>query len=158
MKEQAIVETLSSSYVSQLNRRSFLLDFGIGSLLTIFSVIAGHSFLSYLWPPRQSADEVGGSSQTFSAAEVPVGKAKFFRMRGRPWVLIHPAENKVLALSAVCTHLGCIVKWDESRQQLICPCHVAAFDIEGNVVGGPAPKALAQLETSIKGDRITVKG
>ncbi|MFQ5648859.1 MAG: ubiquinol-cytochrome c reductase iron-sulfur subunit [bacterium] len=48
------------------------------------------------------------------------------------------------ALSAVCTHLGCIVSkmdWGFS-----CPCHGSKFDQQGNVTGGPAPKALEWLK------------
>ena len=69
---------------------------------------------------------------------------------------IRVTENDIRALSAVCTHLGCIVKWDGAKQQLVCPCHVAAFDVNGNVVGGPAPSPLQSLAARIVQDEIII--
>jgi len=46
------------------------------------------------------------------------------------------------ALSAVCTHLGCIVKYDENKQAYRCPCHGAEFSKEGLVIKGPPPRPL----------------
>ena len=49
--------------------------------------------------------------------------------------------NRVAAISTTCTHLGCIVASTDTGFQ--CPCHGSQFDVDGNVIGGPAPKALA---------------
>ena len=54
------------------------------------------------------------------------------------------------ALSAICTHLGCIVK--EEHNGFICPCHGSKFDKTGNVVSGPAPKGLEWLKINIAPD------
>jgi menaquinol-cytochrome c reductase iron-sulfur subunit len=53
-------------------------------------------------------------------------------------------------LSAICTHLGCIVQWQDAEQQFACPCHSAAFDRNGQVLSGPPPKPLVQLLTKIE--------
>ena len=50
----------------------------------------------------------------------------------------------------MCTHLGCIVA--QSAQGFACPCHGSKFDTKGNVVGGPAPRALPWLEVSRAAD------
>lgn len=73
--------------------------------------------------------------------ELPVGTAKTILYRGLPTLIIHSAGG-VVAISAVCTHLGCIVKWQEERKMLFCPCHAARFDLDGRVLGGPAPAPL----------------
>ena len=49
------------------------------------------------------------------------------------------AENDILTLSNVCTHLSCRVSWDEETQVYPCPCHDAHFDINGLVIDGPPP-------------------
>jgi cytochrome b6-f complex iron-sulfur subunit len=49
--------------------------------------------------------------------------------------------NNVAAISTTCTHLGCIIAPSATGFQ--CPCHGSRFDVDGNVTGGPAPKALA---------------
>lgn len=54
----------------------------------------------------------------------------------------------VYALSAVCTHLGCITRFRSEQRMIACPCHGSQFDLEGNVVHGPAPRSLPWLEVS----------
>jgi cytochrome b6-f complex iron-sulfur subunit len=47
-----------------------------------------------------------------------------------------------LAMSRECTHLGCTVPWVDEEKRFVCPCHASAYDIKGNVVSPPAPRAL----------------
>ncbi len=51
-------------------------------------------------------------------------------------------DGGFLALSRTCTHLGCTVPWVEKEMKFACPCHGSAFDITGNVIEAPAPRAL----------------
>lgn len=60
-------------------------------------------------------------------------------------VVVHDALG-IRALSAVCTHEGCLVHDTPSRRELICPCHGAAFDYQGNALRGPAKRPLSWLE------------
>ncbi|MCA2001488.1 MAG: ubiquinol-cytochrome c reductase iron-sulfur subunit [Chloroflexi bacterium] len=54
--------------------------------------------------------------------------------------------NDLLILNSRCTHLSCAVNWNAEAQEYICPCHDAAFDIEGKVLGGPPPRPLDKFE------------
>ena len=56
--------------------------------------------------------------------------------------IVRDAEG-LYAISTVCTHLGCIVK--RTQEGFECPCHGSRFGDDGQVVRGPAPKALAWL-------------
>ncbi|MGE3982576.1 MAG: (2Fe-2S)-binding protein [Dehalococcoidia bacterium] len=56
------------------------------------------------------------------------------------------AKGKLHELSAVCTHLGCIVHWNTPEQTWDCPCHGSRFDKFGKVVNGPANSNLAPIE------------
>ena len=58
------------------------------------------------------------------------------------------------AISAVCTHLGCIVSWDGDAQEFACPCHGSRFDGEGEVVKGPAGQALERKLVVSKDDQV----
>ncbi len=60
------------------------------------------------------------------------------------------------ALSAVCTHLGCITRYQPDRNIIACPCHGSKFTIAGDVVAGPAPRPLRWLQMSLsqKGELI----
>lgn len=56
-------------------------------------------------------------------------------------------------ISAVCTHLGCTVKRDPRTGGFDCPCHGSMFDARGEVIKGPAPRALEWLTVSLTRDR-----
>ncbi len=54
---------------------------------------------------------------------------------------------KVAAISTTCTHLGCIIGLSETG--FACPCHGSRFDQDGNVTGGPAPRALPWYKVTL---------
>ena len=53
-------------------------------------------------------------------------------------------DGSLLLRSATCTHMGCIVGWNEAERTWDCPCHGSRFTPEGEVISGPAEKPLAQ--------------
>ena len=61
------------------------------------------------------------------------------------------------AFSKVCTHLGCIVSWDEAKRQFECPCHGGIFDENGKVLEGPPPTPLAELTAWVEEGIILVQ-
>lgn len=84
---------------------------------------------------------------------VPVNQAGFYTdpASGDPALLVHLTNGRFVAFDAVCTHAGCTVQYDPSRQMLVCPCHGAMFDPSQNarVMAGPADMPLAALNVSI---------
>jgi cytochrome b6-f complex iron-sulfur subunit len=66
---------------------------------------------------------------------------------GQERVAIVREGNKLAAISITCTHLGCIVGVADTG--FACPCHGSRFDQDGNVTGGPAPKALPWYELTL---------
>lgn len=58
-------------------------------------------------------------------------------------------EGKLFAISAVCTHLGCIVKWQPSDGTFFCPCHAGKFDANGANISGPPPAPLATYNVTV---------
>jgi len=64
--------------------------------------------------------------------------------------LVRLADGGFLAVSRECTHLGCTVPWVEDEKRFVCPCHSSAFDITGDVVRAPAPRALALYEVRVE--------
>jgi nitrite reductase/ring-hydroxylating ferredoxin subunit len=51
-------------------------------------------------------------------------------------------DGRLHRLSARCTHLGCIVAWNQAARTWDCPCHGSRFDVDGTVLEGPAKAAL----------------
>jgi cytochrome b6-f complex iron-sulfur subunit len=60
------------------------------------------------------------------------------------------ADGGFLAISRTCTHLGCTVPWVEKEKKFACPCHASVFDITGDVVNAPAPRALDLFPITIE--------
>jgi Rieske Fe-S protein len=58
------------------------------------------------------------------------------------------------ALSGVCTHLGCNVRWTKETSRFACPCHSGVYDSDGAVISGPPPRPLRQLETRVTEDGV----
>jgi cytochrome b6-f complex iron-sulfur subunit len=56
------------------------------------------------------------------------------------------------AVSAVCTHLGCITQWKPEVAQIQCPCHGSKFKIDGTKIEGPAPAPLPHFAISLTAD------
>ncbi len=78
----------------------------------------------------------------------------WYRERARAVVyVLWDGRNRVRALSAVCTHLGCRVRWDPEVRRYLCPCHGGAYDAEGTVAAGPPPRPLAALEARLDESR-----
>lgn len=62
-----------------------------------------------------------------------------------------------VAMSNICTHLGCRVRWVAQRNQFFCPCHNGVFDKQGLVVSGPPPRPLNRYEVEVVGDQLLIK-
>jgi len=72
------------------------------------------------------------------------------------------AENgQVIAMSAACTHMGCIVKWQNSDRKFHCPCHGGLFTASGGVGAGAAPvrylRSLPRLQTKVENGKVYVE-
>jgi cytochrome b6-f complex iron-sulfur subunit len=56
------------------------------------------------------------------------------------------------ALSAICTHLGCITQWKPELHLIACPCHGSEFQMNGTKVAGPAPQPLPHFAITLTAD------
>ena len=66
-------------------------------------------------------------------------------LKGDATYLVVKEDKSLLdyGIVAVCTHLGCVVPWNQAENKFICPCHGSQYNAEGKVVRGPAPLSLA---------------
>lgn len=149
-----------------VDRRDFVLV-----VMTAFGAVVGGVIgipaISYLVSPATKVQS--------SEAWIPVGKLEsyeigvpkpfsFTRSKQNGWektvnsygvYVLRTGENEAKIISNVCTHLSCRVKWAEDTQQFKCPCHDAAFTINGEVASGPPPRPLdVYTETRLTEDGI----
>lgn len=71
------------------------------------------------------------------------------------WAVKQP-EGDVTVFSPICTHLGCGYRWDDTERKFLCPCHGSSFDVNGQVLGGPAPRPLDRLPAKVEAGRLLV--
>ena len=133
-----------------MERRSFLGLIGSALGLTAFGSFA-YPLIRYLAPPKA---ELKAGRQSFSKADI--GDAKEIVYRQTPTIIINRPGKGYIAMSRVCTHLGCLLEYDREKKSLICPCHAGVFDLEGRVVSGPPPEPLLTFPLRVEGEEITI--
>ena len=74
----------------------------------------------------------------------------------RSRVFLVAAPSGLTVLSAVCTHLGCLVNYRRDQQEFLCPCHGGRYDLAGRNIGGPPPAPLAIYPHRIEGGMVLV--
>lgn len=83
------------------------------------------------------------SADVENVANVAPGAGALVEIDGDKVALYREPSGALIALSPVCTHLGCIVRWNAAETSWDCPCHGSRFTYDGEVIEGPA---LAPLE------------
>ena len=135
-----------------MHRRGFL-----RLLATILGLSALGSFLYPLFRFLSPLEALGITKKvTLPKSEIPVGAFKDLLIRGTPSIIIHTNAKRYIALSRVCTHLGCLVNFDKEKQIFICPCHGGEYDLEGNVIKGPPPKPLPRFAVKVENGNLVI--
>jgi cytochrome b6-f complex iron-sulfur subunit len=127
--------------------RVFLGLWGLGAI----GVIA-----AYLRPRSRGEQVSERIVRAGQLEELRIGEARLVRHGTTPFFIVRLDGSRVIALSAVCTHLRCMLDYDRERKGLVCPCHAGRFDLAGNVLSGPPPRALASYDVTLRAGEIFV--
>jgi len=136
-----------------INRRSFM-----KRAWTWLGVIAGIELVGLSVNMLAS----GKNKKTDAASLVSAGFIESIRpgsvtpFKNGQFYLVRLDDGGLMALSLSCTHLGCSVAFDGSKNKFICPCHSSVFDIKGNVLNPPAPRAMDAYPVQISKGEILV--
>lgn len=123
----------------QLTRRDFSERLAFGSFWTAIGV-ATLGMVKLIKPAVMP--EASTRVKLGYPDELPPGTERYFADQG---FFVYSEEDSIYAISAVCPHLGCVVKQlPEARFE--CPCHGSKFNRSGEVFSGPSPSGLAWLE------------
>jgi glycine/D-amino acid oxidase-like deaminating enzyme/nitrite reductase/ring-hydroxylating ferredoxin subunit len=82
-----------------------------------------------------------------SLNELAPGEAAIMKIDGESVAAFKDEQDRVHAVSAVCSHMGCIVGWNATDRTWDCPCHGSRFELSGEVIHGPATKPLGCRST-----------
>ena len=129
-----------------LTRRDFLSSITLGALGVAG---LGGTALTYQY---FSPNVLFEPSTTFRAGNpdlYPVNSVTFLQEQQ---VYIVRTSGGFYAVSAVCTHLGCVTQWKPETNMIACPCHGSKFTPEGKKLEGPAPRPLPHYAISITAD------
>lgn len=126
-------------------------------MIAFCSVITGLAMtipgLMYLWPATKGNGAENVEVQ--GANNLSPGQSITMQVGGKAVIVVRGREG-FKAFSAICTHLGCLVRWDSSTRKFLCPCHAATFDADGSVVSGPPPAPLPVYKIKEVGEKIFV--
>lgn len=154
---------------NQVDRRGALktLTWLIGGLISAIYAIPGVAYL--IGPALERAAE-GTWIPIGSTSKVELGTPTLFKAtieRETGWItdqeeisVYVSTENgrDYLAMSNICTHLGCRVRWIEDDEIFFCPCHNGVFGPQGEVLDGPPPAALDRYEVRVEDGQILILG
>jgi cytochrome b6-f complex iron-sulfur subunit len=133
-----------------MNRKSFLTVLSVGWMAFaaatggFFTVLIRFLFPNVLFEPPQSFKI--GFPDDFDPGKVDLR----FKKKYNVWIVRD--DEKIIALSTVCTHLGCTPNWQETERKFKCPCHGSGFRSSGINFEGPAPRPLERFKITLSND------
>jgi quinol---cytochrome c reductase iron-sulfur subunit, bacillus type len=124
--------------------------------------------IAYIIGPAAKTKDSTNWIRVGSLSRIEMGKPELFKIRvdqTTGWIqneeeiaLYVLTENgrDFLAMSNICTHLGCRARWIPDQEEFFCPCHNGVFDKHGFVVSGPPPRPLDVFETKIENGELSI--
>lgn len=148
-----------------MNRRQFLTWVGVGSIASYLPVaIAACSSNSTVNSSTKPKETIKLDSKPREDGFLAIGTIEELDEKGQVSQLLNdiivirdPDTSELIALTSLCPHQGCTVKWNANNQNLACPCHQSTFSKEGEVISGPAVIPLDKYEVKQEEGIVLVK-
>lgn len=140
-----MMETDKSEHTGVKGRRAFLRIGLAGAGVSVLALLAGS--VRFFFPKvlfESPSVFPAGRPGDYRAGEV----SERFTESNRVWI-IKTTDNRLFAIEANCTHLGCTPQWFADETKFKCPCHGTNFSIDGDVLAGPAPVPLYRVSIKL---------
>ena len=138
-----------------LHARRAVLDLALGATAGGVGVLAVLPAVRFATPPAQpgvgARAAVAGRREEFAE-----NSAKVVHLDGEPVLVIALPGGEFRAFGARCTHLGCVVTYRPTTEQIECPCHGGRYGSDGRVLAGPPPSPLRELAVEVRRDEVLV--
>lgn len=131
-------------------RRAFLVAAGAAGLC--YTAALAYPIYRYLASPAEMASSISAITEVTlkDAQKLPAGSVLMFKFGSSPAMLIHHHDSSWVALTAVCTHLGCTVQYEPQADRIHCACHGGVYNAyTGANVSGPPPKPLTLYKVAV---------
>jgi Rieske Fe-S protein len=150
-----------------INRKRFL-EIATWSIGGLIGLIMGIPAIAYIIGPALSKEEEGDWIRLGSINKLVLGTPTLFKVKMEHqsgWItesqehfifVLTNDGREFIAMSNICTHLGCRVRWLADREVFLSPCHNGIFDKQGYVISGPPPRPLDRYEVKIESDKLFV--
>ncbi len=141
----------------QRTRRFFLAAAGAAGVL--YTAALAYPIYRYLASPEEMALSATAVTEVTlkDAQKLPLGSVLMFKFGTSPTMLIHHADGRWIAMTAVCTHLGCTVQYEPQADRIHCACHGGVYNpYTGANVSGPPPKPLKLYKVAVNDTGVEV--
>ena len=105
-------------------------------------LISGHHNIDVV---KQFASKFFSGEDLKELAELATNEGKIVKYKDEKIAIFKDENGVVHALSPICTHVGCEVKWNNAELSWDCPCHGARYSYDGRVMTGPTVKNLTKM-------------
>lgn len=139
-------------------RRGFV-TVAAAAVCVAYAGAIGYPIYEYLEAPvKQAMAEAAVNTIALPGADkLPLNTTLKFAFKGNPAMLIHFGDDSWVAISAVCTHLGCTLGYQPPAPLIVCPCHGGQYNPHtGQNVGGPPPRPLTRFDVSVQPGQVTI--
>lgn len=133
----------------QLQTRRSFLEWSFAAWLIFFTWLAGvgHMFLRFMFPNvlyEQDPRFIAGKRTEYPELNKVYEN---YKQSQAVWIvrLAEEGQDRLVALSTVCTHLGCTPNWLEAERKFKCPCHGSGYYLDGVNFEGPTPRPLERF-------------
>ncbi len=157
-----------SDSTREITRRKFM-SAAIAAMGSLISGVVGLPAIAYIIGPALQ-QKVENWIRLGAISKVEVGTPTLFKAtveRRSGWItdqkeisayVLTEDGQTYVAMSNICTHLGCRARWIPEQGNFFCPCHNGVFDKNGNVVSGPPPRPLDRFETKVEDGVLFIQG
>lgn len=153
----------------KITRKQFM-SLVTGAITALIGLGLGIPAIAYIIGPALKKEESQDWIRLGSTSKVELGLPTLFKtkiQRQTGWIVNEKeisvyvlSENgrEFVAMSNICTHLGCRIRWIADREEFFCPCHNGVFDKDGQIVSGPVPRPLDRFDTKVEDGQLFILG
>ncbi len=98
---------------------------------------------------KQYLKNLPGKAEADSFDEIAMGQGKVVEVDNEKWAVFKDDKGQVHCQSALCTHMDCVVDWNDAEKSWDCPCHGSRFTATGEVIEGPAFEPLQRKKPGV---------